>query len=134
MGSVWVVPSILVMAFLSQTPERDQEMQSIAEAGQKFAYRYLHSTAKAMYARQAIIEYNKLFEVWWQWYVHVWLEDFYQLQLEDFYQLQPSTSDWSPLWLIICQGLFNPIRSLVGHREVCTRPSPVYVSQVCDIP
>ena len=63
MGTIWAVPSILITAFLSQTPEKDQEMQRIAEAGQKFAYRYLHTTAKAMYARQAIIEYNKLFEV-----------------------------------------------------------------------
>ena len=46
-----------------QVPERDSEMQQIALAGQKFAYRYLHSNAKAMYVRQAIIKYNELFEV-----------------------------------------------------------------------
>ena len=38
-------------------------MRKIAQSGQQFAYRYLHTRAKAMYARQAIIEYNKLFEV-----------------------------------------------------------------------
>ena len=46
-----------------QVPERASEMQQIALAGQKFAYRYLHSNAKAMYVRQAIIKYNELFEV-----------------------------------------------------------------------
>ncbi len=48
---------------MEQAPERNAEMQRIAQAGQQFAYRYLHSTAKAMYVRQAIIQYNKLFEV-----------------------------------------------------------------------
>jgi hypothetical protein len=38
-------------------------MQRISKAGQQFAYRYLHTRAKALYVRQAIIEYNKLFEV-----------------------------------------------------------------------
>ena len=46
-----------------QAPERSEEMQRIARQGQRFVYRYLHTTAKAMYVRQAILEYNKLFKV-----------------------------------------------------------------------
>lgn len=46
-----------------QEPSREAELQRIATRGQQFAYRYLHRTAKALYARQAIIQYNKLFKV-----------------------------------------------------------------------
>ena len=53
----------VILSHSFKAPERDQEMQSIAQAGQQFAYRYLHTRAKALYVRQAIIEYNKLFEV-----------------------------------------------------------------------
>lgn len=38
-------------------------MQRIALAGQQLAYRFLHARAKAMYVRQAIMRYNKLFTV-----------------------------------------------------------------------
>lgn len=46
-----------------QEPSHEAELQRIATRGQQFAYRYLHRTAKALYARQAIIQYNKLFKV-----------------------------------------------------------------------
>ena len=54
---------------MNQAPERSEEMQRIARQGQRFAYRYLHTTAKAMYVRQAIIEYNKLFKVKLLWQI-----------------------------------------------------------------
>jgi hypothetical protein len=46
-----------------QTAEREEEMKAVVLKGQQFAYTYLHEAAKALYVRQAIMEYNKLFYV-----------------------------------------------------------------------
>ena len=46
-----------------QAPEHGSDMQQIALAGQQLAYRFLHTRAKAMYVRRAIMRYNKLFKV-----------------------------------------------------------------------
>ena len=54
---------------LQAEEEEGGAAERIATAGQQFAYRYLHATAKAMYVRAAITEYNKLFQVnhWCLW-------------------------------------------------------------------
>jgi hypothetical protein len=38
-------------------------MQRVARNAQQFAYRYLHTRAKALYVRQALLRYNRLFKV-----------------------------------------------------------------------
>ncbi|GAX81947.1 hypothetical protein CEUSTIGMA_g9375.t1 [Chlamydomonas eustigma] len=56
------VPSVLKLLDKITNPKRDSQMRSIALAGQHFSYRYLHARAKALYTRQAILQYNMLFE------------------------------------------------------------------------
>ena len=47
----------------------DAPLQAIASSAQRFAYRHLSQTAKALYVRRAVVKYNHLFGGWLERFV-----------------------------------------------------------------
>ncbi|GAX72768.1 hypothetical protein CEUSTIGMA_g224.t1 [Chlamydomonas eustigma] len=58
----FTVDDIKALLLSITAQEHEEEMKAVVLKGQQFAYRYLHEVAKALYVRQAITEYNKLFQ------------------------------------------------------------------------